>query len=294
MQIKQIPSVTAIVPTCDRPHLLERALRSVLAQDFRPKEIMVVDDTGNGHEHVTRQALQRYGSTGLRVVANANAKGVSGARNTGAELATGDIVAFLDDDDEWLPSYLNQAVDAFIVGTLDVLCADLLCRFDDGIDRPSKSAPETLRSEVFLTRNPGLVGSNIIIKRTLYLEIGGFDESLPACNDMDFGIRLSLRGDVKYERLPERLVRIYQHNGPKLGGPKSEAMRKGVRRFYKLHAHRMSPAQREAFRRNMRTFWAVDEQGALLNGDPALVHESLLLLLKAWLDGKRSRRKPKE
>lgn len=70
----------------------------------------------------------------------------------------------------------------------------MLCRFDDAVDQPSKSAPDVLLPELFLTRNPGLGGSNLIIKRSLYRDLGGFDESFPACNDMDFCLRLSLRG----------------------------------------------------------------------------------------------------
>jgi len=101
--------------------------------------------------------------------------------------ATRDLLAFLDDD-EWLPSYLDEAVHVFTSREFDVMCADLLCQFDDGVDRLSKSAPDRLLTELFLTRNPGLVGSNVILKRSLYRELEGFDESLPTCNDRDFGI----------------------------------------------------------------------------------------------------------
>jgi glycosyltransferase involved in cell wall biosynthesis len=207
-------TITAIVPTCDRPPLLERALRSIVAQEFLPTEIIVVDDAGEGHENVTRRALESCCLTGVRVVANANAKGASGARNTGADLATSELLAFLDDDDEWLPSYLAQAVSRCNWSELDMVCTDLLCQFDDGVDRVAKSAPDRLAPDLFLARNPGLVGSNIIIRRSLYREIGGFNESLPSCNDLDLGIRLSLRGGVRYLNLQQRLVRLYQHTGP--------------------------------------------------------------------------------
>jgi glycosyltransferase involved in cell wall biosynthesis len=131
-------TITAIVPTCDRPPLLERALRSIVAQEFLPTEIIVVDDAGEGHENVTRRALESCCLTGVRVVANANAKGASGARNTGADLATSELLAFLDDDDEWLPSYLAQAVSRCNWSELDMVCTDLLCQFDDGVDESLK------------------------------------------------------------------------------------------------------------------------------------------------------------
>lgn len=256
--------VTAIVPTCDRPVLLERALRSIARQELAPTEVIVVDDAGRGND-ASRRAVAQCGLLRALVVANSHLKGASGARNTGAELATGELLAFLDDDDEWLPSYLFEALVRFDLTGLDMICADLLCQFDDGIDRPSKSAPDKLAPELFLTRNPGLGGSNFIIRRSLYREIKGFDESLPTCEDRDFGIRLSLRGKVRYERVRKRLVRFYPHKGPKLCTPKAEAMRVGIRRFYELHRQRMTGAQREEFRSSVRRLWGIDEQGHILD-----------------------------
>jgi glycosyltransferase involved in cell wall biosynthesis len=279
--------VTAIVPTCDRPVLLERALRSIAAQELVPMEVIVVDDLGGAHENVTRRAVERCGLGRVCVVANSRAKGASGARNTGAELAVGELLAFLDDDDEWLPAYLFEALGRFDLRDLDMICADLLCQFDDGVDRPSKSAPNSLAPELFLTRNPGLIGSNFIIRRSLYREIGGFDESLPTCNDRDFGIRLGVRGGVRYEGLPKRLVRHYQHRNTRLCTPKSDAMRAGIRRFYEIHSHRMTKAQREAFRGNVRFFWGINERGEIADGHPARFLEPLLPVLKARLDAKR-------
>src|SRR5437762_126438 len=95
-------SVTAIVPTCDRPFFLKRALQSICAQELIPTEIIVVDD--DDHEDATRRDVQGWGFGQVRVVGNLHAKGVSGARNTGAAIASGELLAFLDDDDEWLPS----------------------------------------------------------------------------------------------------------------------------------------------------------------------------------------------
>ena len=279
-------SVTAIVPTCERPVLLKRALQSIAAQELAPVETIVVDDTGQGHENATRRDVERWGFSKVHVVSNAHAKGASGARNTGAELAGGDLLAFLDDDDEWLPSYLSEGLGQFEAEDLDIVCTDQLCQFDDGIDRPGKSAPDRFTPALFLIRNPGLIGSNFIIRRSLYAEIGGFDESLPTCNDMDFGIRLSLR-EVTCERVKVRLVRHYEHKGPKLCNPKGEAMRFGIRRFYELHSHRMTEEQREEFRDNVRRFWGIDERGNRLNLTSKEYAESFLPTLKAWLNQQR-------
>ena len=280
-------TITAIVPTCDRPVLLERALRSIVAQEFLPTEIIVVDDTGEGHENVTRRALESCGLAGVRVVANANAKGVSGARNTGAELAMGELLAFLDDDDEWIGSYLREVVALFNSKDLDVVCTDLLCRFEDGLDHFGKAAPDTLAPELFLTRNPGLIGSNVVTRRSLYREIKGFDESLPTCEDMEFGLRLSLRGNARYHPLRQRLVRHYEHAAARLCAAKGEAMRAGIRRFYQLAGHRMSDAQREEFASNVCRLWGMDEHGQLVNIPARTFFDPFFPVLKDWLDRRR-------
>ena len=284
-----MPTVTAVVPTCNRPTLLRRALRSIAAQELPPAEVIVIDDGNGANERLTRDAAEQSGLKRILVRANSHAKGASGARNTGAELATGELLAFLDDDDEWLPSYLSQAIGHCNWSELDVVCTPLLCQFDDGVDRLSKSAPDRLAPELFLTRNPGLGGSNLIIRRSLYREIGGFDESLPSCNDLDLGVRLSLRSGVRYLNLQQRLVRFYQHTGPKLGTPASEAMRVGIRRFYELHEHRMTEAQRQQYRDMARRFFSVDERGQILDVPRSAFFDPLFPLLKARLDQQRGR-----
>jgi len=282
-----MPRVTAIVPTCERPLLLRRALRSIATQELPPEEIIIVDD-GEKSVPVNCSMVEQEGLKNVRVVANCRAKGASGARNTGAEYATGELLAFLDDDDEWLPSYLLQAVGQLDWTELDVVCTDLLCQFADGVDRLSKSAPDRLAPDLFLTRNPGLGGSNLIIRRSLYREIGGFDETLPSSNDKDLGIRLSLRGSVRYRNLPQRLVRFYQHTGPKLGAPASEAMRVGIRRFYELHGHRMSEVQHREYHIMARRFFSVDERGQVLNVPRREFFEPLFPLLKARINRHRN------
>ena len=176
-------------------------------------------------------------------------------------LACARLLAFLDDDDEWLPAYLATAVRRLVAEHLDVLCTDLQYRSDDGADRPGKTAPEALGVEAFLTRNPGLIGSNLIVRRAAYAALGGFDESLLAAEDMDFGIRLSLHPGLRYAPLHERLVRHHQHGGPRLCTPRGEAMRAGIRRFFALHGPRMSAAQRAEFRRAVCRLWGFDELG---------------------------------
>ena len=249
----RLPPVSVVIPTHGRPALLARALASVRAQTLAPAEILVVDDGGD--------AAPGSAAGGVRVVPNTHAHGPSGARNCGAALARGAVLAFLDDDDEWLPSYLATALARVAAERLDVLCADLVYRFADGREVPGKQAPGALAVDDFLCRNPGLIGSNLVIRRAVYAAVGGFDETLQAAEDMDFGIRLGLHGGLRYAPLRERLVRHHHHDGPRLCTRRGEAMRAGIRRFFALHGARMTAAQRDGFHRTMSALWGFDGFG---------------------------------
>jgi glycosyltransferase involved in cell wall biosynthesis len=251
-------SVSAIVPTCDRPILLARALRSIAAQEVPPMDVVIVDD-GSAPDSRLEEIAESCGLRDAVVVRNRRAKGASGARNTGAALARGEFLAFLDDDDEWAPTYLKTAVARVEARGLDLVCADLVYSYEPGDERPGKPAPDRLEPDLFLVRNPGLVGSNFVVRASLYERVGGFDESLLTMNDVDFGLRVSLCDGVRYEPLRERLVRMHFHAGPKLSTPRTEPKEIGTRTFFATHAHRMTEAQRAEFRYRAQLIWGVDE-----------------------------------
>ncbi len=91
--------VSVIIPTYNRVKTIERAVNSVLAQTWTEQEVIVVDD---GSTDQTGEILKVYGDK-IRVIRQQNG-GVSAARNAGIKAATGEIISFLDSDDEWLPS----------------------------------------------------------------------------------------------------------------------------------------------------------------------------------------------
>ena len=254
-------AISVVIPTCGRPTSLACALGSVYEQSVLPQEVVVVDDTRGAQQEATAAVVARFQSRGARLIGNDRVKGPSGARNCGVRHARGEMIAFLDDDDEWLPRYLGEVLRCIEANGADVVCTDLMYRYDDGSERAGKSAPEVLALNGFLIRNPGLIGSNLVIRRTLCQAIGGFDESLPTYEDVDFGIRLSLQPGVRYTPLRQRLVRYYQHTRSRLCMRLGEPMSIGVRRYYELHGSRMSEAEREQFCDLVRTLWGVDEYG---------------------------------
>src|SRR5580693_6524934 len=108
--------VSAVIPTRGRPELLLRAVRSVLAQTLREIEVVVVID---GEDPATERALAEFvrEDSRIRVIALAMSVGGSDARNRGAAAASGEWIAFLDDDDEWLPDKLQRQLEAVATST---------------------------------------------------------------------------------------------------------------------------------------------------------------------------------
>ena len=110
------PLVSVIIPTYKRSDYLLRAIDSVLRQTYAPIEIIVVDDNEGNNEfrEATKKNLQHYiTSAAIQYLEHENNKGLPAARNTGIRLAKGDYVAFLDDDDEFLPEKIGLQVACF-------------------------------------------------------------------------------------------------------------------------------------------------------------------------------------
>lgn len=240
--------------------MLQRALESVAAQTLRPSEVFVVND-GDLNDLAGIPDLSRSLDLPMTIVSNNCGRGASGARNTGVAIASHSVIAFLDDDDEWLPQLLAEAIARVGERDLDVVCCDFVGVSADGDVVPGKSAPEQLSPDLFLTGNPGMIGSNLVIRKQCLQEIGGFDETLPSMNDMDLGLRISLHDGFRYEALHLPLVRHHHHGGVRLSIALTKPKADGVRQFYKIHSHRMNSAQRAEYRDRVIRLWGVDELG---------------------------------
>ena len=110
-----LPSVSVIIPTCDRPVLFRKALESVLAQDYENiKEIIVTDD-GSGGE--TRKIAGKFQKENGKIIYSRNSKykkGPNGNKQNGLDLATGDFIATLDDDDLLVPEAVSALVGKYL------------------------------------------------------------------------------------------------------------------------------------------------------------------------------------
>ena len=113
--------VSVVIPTLDRPKLLLRAIDSVLRQTHQEIEVIVVVDRPDPD---TVSAVQSVNDPRLQLIVNPHPLTAAGARNAGADHATGEWIAFLDDDDEWLPNKLERQI-AFASGRAPALVSCL-------------------------------------------------------------------------------------------------------------------------------------------------------------------------
>jgi glycosyltransferase involved in cell wall biosynthesis len=187
------PLVSVIIPTRDRPAALERAIRSVLEQTFHDFEVIVVD---NGIEPAQSALTAWSNDKRIRYFKLPQEGGRSKNRNHGLESAKGRLIAYLDDDDFFLPDHLETLVSAMTGGNLAVAYTDAVRvherwsgseMVEVGRDTPY-SQDYDLRELLIENYIPILC---LMHRRSCISEIGGFDESLDTREDWDLWLRLS-------------------------------------------------------------------------------------------------------
>jgi glycosyltransferase involved in cell wall biosynthesis len=192
-------NISVIVPTHNRAQLLARALQSVVTQATPPMEVIVVDDGSNdGTEEVvcTRFPQVQY--------IRQNNQGVSNTRNRGIEAARGDWLAFLDSDDEWLPQKLASQKEMLAANPQYKICHtdEIWIRNGTRVNAMKKHAKAG--GFIFERCLPLCVvsPSSVLIHRSVFDEVGLFNEDLPTCEDYDLWLRICARFPVLYVDRP--------------------------------------------------------------------------------------------
>ncbi len=206
--------VSLIIPTANRPHYLRQAVASALSQSVAPSEILVIDD----REGANAAIADLRGP--VRVIDNQR-QGPVAARDRGVAAATGDVVAFLDDDDWFIDrDYLLRATDILSAGS-DLCFGDGVMVFDDG--RPD--LPYGYDADASsLERDNTILISAVTYRRDLHQRLGRFDEALPYYWDWDWYLRVA-RAGARLTRLARPVVAIRVH-GANMSGEQTQAARR--------------------------------------------------------------------
>jgi glycosyltransferase involved in cell wall biosynthesis len=179
--------IAVVIPTLGRPSL-ERAVRSVVRQTVGPEAIIIV---ANGREQLSPDrvgGLEQLGDgVSLVVVSLPPFSGPSICRNVGAWVSGSEYVAFLDDDDEFAPNYLELMAGEVAKDQPDLLYGAKVWRKPDGTIRREKrlhTVPQERWLEaLYRQENHGFGGQNVVVRRDAFFEIGGFPVDLPSGED---------------------------------------------------------------------------------------------------------------
>jgi glycosyltransferase involved in cell wall biosynthesis len=211
--------ISVIIPTYNRARSIARSVRSVLRQSYSNLELIVVDDCSTDE---TCAIVEGFDDPRLRLIRREKNGGAGVARHSGVLAANGELIAFLDSDDVFLPEKLEDQVRFFCTLPDDyVACFHIMLAY--GAERtprgyrfgPRRAAcvppPEATvesgdLSDAFLRGN--ILGlPTALLKKSAYLAAGGFDPRLRANDDWDFHISLSRQGKIGY--LDEPLTLVY-------------------------------------------------------------------------------------
>lgn len=203
--------VSVVIPTHNRVDLLPRAIRSVQNQTYKDIEIIVVSD---GSTDGTDNLMEELSKKDPRIKYISYHPGHNGnyARNTGIKASQGEFIAFLDDDDEWLPTKLeeqlrvmesDEQIGLVYTGTHSVYA-------DDGIEYDSFPKLHGDMSKQVLYSNFAGSTTTVMLRRNILDKTGLFDEGLPAMQDYDLWIRVCQIAKVGVVSTP--MVNYYNYN----------------------------------------------------------------------------------
>ena len=185
--------ISVIIPTWNRISVIPRAIESVLSQTYQPYEIIVVDD---GSDDGTAELLKkRYLQVHVLVQSR---QGVSAAGNHGINKASGDWIALLDSDDEWLPEKLACQVQA-----LETSSRSLFCHTDEIWIRNGKRVNQMKKhrkpeGNIYQQCLPlcCVSPSSVLMNKEIFDQVGLFNENFPACEDYELWLRVFSRYDA--------------------------------------------------------------------------------------------------
>lgn len=198
--------ISVIIPTFNRKKTLGRAIQSVSDQSLSPFEILIIDDGSNdGTKEWVKESFQD-----IKYIYQNN-QGVSSARNKGIKYAYGDWIAFLDSDDEWLPSKLYEQVKA--IGSNPEIkffhTNEIWIRNEVRVNQMKKHKKHggyIFEKCLDICR---VSPSSVLIKKEIFDDIGTFDESLRVCEDYDLWLRITSKYPVVFLDIPL----IYKYGG---------------------------------------------------------------------------------
>jgi glycosyltransferase involved in cell wall biosynthesis len=222
------PTVSVVIPTYNRAHLIGKAIQSVFNQSYQDFEIIIVDD---GSTDNTEEIVKKFNDFRINYFFHKFNQGISAARNTGIKACQGKYIAFLDSDDEWLPEKLDKQMKIFEDESLEV---GVIYTGNYYIDEKSKEIKKVnipkkkgYIYEDLLKAEVGLNVSTVLVRKECFKKVGLFDKRIPTHEDLDMWIRIAKYYNFRYVK--DLLVVSWTHLNQVTNN--SEALIEGVKRI---------------------------------------------------------------
>jgi len=181
--------VSVIIPSYNREDTIGRAIRSVLQQDFKEFELIVVDD---GSDDKTVEVVQDFSDSRISIIQHSENQGANAARNSGIDAASGELISFLDSDDKFHADYLGKVVRGAC--RCSEQCGGIFTSFrmvqgERAIGKYYATDSEITQDYISDGNRIGTL-SCTTFKSDVFSNIGKFDETMPASQDFDFYLRV--------------------------------------------------------------------------------------------------------
>lgn len=199
--------VSVIIPSYNREEV-EQAVKSALAQTVEDMEVIVVDDCS---DIPVRERLDCISDERVTVIRHKENRNGAAARNTGIDNAKGQYVAFLDDDDFWLPDKLEKQLLRMQETNYGAVYSQLLYKSGMKNEIVGSNKEGDLRKDSLKMQLHGGFGSTLVVRKEIAEEVGGFNEDLERYQDGEFLIKIMSK--TKIACVDEPLAVIYGHEG---------------------------------------------------------------------------------
>jgi len=232
-----MPLISVIIPAYNVAPYIGETLASVFAQTFTDYEVIVIND-GSPDTAELERALENVRAR-IRYLSQQNL-GAGPARNAGLRAARGELIAFLDGDDLWLPNYLEEQSKFIRRHECDLVCADAVMFGETGDSAQTymewlmNAAPPVGQASFLelISAERCLITSGVVARRQPILEIGLFDESLRSAQDFDLWLRMARSGArLMFHRQPLLRYRVHEHG---LTGTTANSITRELRVFDKI------------------------------------------------------------
>jgi glycosyltransferase involved in cell wall biosynthesis len=221
-----LPSVSVIIPVKNGAQYLEESLRSVVAQDHRPCEILVLDNESTDE---TESIVRQFAADGARFIANHPPLSIAGSFNLGIQLARGELLAFTSHDDMWVPHKLRKQAERFAARPELDYCIGLVRPF---LDRSISAPPAGFRPELVGADVPGYLPETLVARPRAFERAGNFDASFLQ-EDTEWFARARQLG-LAMEMIDEVLVHKRLHgNSTTYSAARARQWRHGILRVVK-------------------------------------------------------------